>query len=324
MSARLGRLVVAAVGVVVFGAGAAARQSPSIAPSFRSTSTELVVLPVIVTDKQGRFIEDVAREQFAVFDNGRRQDVAFFTSEDAPVSIGLVVDTSGSMGPKMPLVEAAATAFARWSNPDDDIFALAFADGVRDLLPGRTLRAGDPATLQHVLDAVVPAGRTALYDALMTALDRLDMAARARKVLILISDGGDNASRASLKDVLARARKSNASIYTIGLFDERDADRNPDVLKALARLTGGERFLPRSAGPMMQACHQIAHEIRNEYTIGFAPPDRDGRYHVVRVLLSAASARKLVVRTRPGYFAAGAAPGAATPSEPVDDVRPEP
>jgi len=322
------RLVPVVVLVAVAAAEVTAQQVPPGQPSFRSASTELVVLPVIVRDKQGRFVEDVPREQFAVFDNGRRQDVSFFTNGDAPVSVGLVVDTSGSMGPKMPFVEAAASAFAKWSNPDDDIFALAFADSVRDLLPGQSVRAADIAELERALAAVVPDGRTALYDALMAALDRLDASARTRRVLVLISDGGDNTSRATLKDVLARARKSNASIYTIGLFDDLDPDRNPDVLKELARLTGGERFLPKSAGPMMQACHQIAHEIRNEYTLGFAPPDRDGRYHAVRVQLSGSDPRKVVVRTRPGYFAAGASPAAGAPPDSAGDnespVRPEP
>src|SRR5215471_1342927 len=138
MKPRLAHAIVAAS---VAAAGVVASQELSVQPSFRSASTELVVLPVIVTDKQGRFVDDVAREQFVVFDNGRRQDVSFFGSGDAPVSVGLVIDTSGSMGPKLPSVEAAASAFAKWSNPDDDIFVLAFADGVRDLLPAGTVRA---------------------------------------------------------------------------------------------------------------------------------------------------------------------------------------
>src|SRR5437870_9127813 len=140
------------------------------------------------------------------------------------------------------------------------------------------LRAGDHDALSGALLSIRPEGRTALYDALLAGLDRLDQGARARKALVLISDGGDNASAAKLDVVLQRARKSNAAIYTIGLFDADDPDRNPGALKSLARDTGGERFLPRSAGPLMTACQHIARDIRAGYTIGYAPPDRDGHF----------------------------------------------
>src|SRR5438067_4518552 len=242
-------------------------------PIFHSSSTELVVLPVVVSAKHGTYISDLPRERFAVFDNGRRVAIDFFSNQDAPVTIGLVIDSSGSMGPKIGEVMAGAFAFARLSNPDDEIFAIQFNDDVRNLLPDRRfLLASDHDTLAAALGAIKPVGRTALYDALMVALDRLDEGARTRKVLVLISDGGDNASRATLDGVLARARKSNAAIYTIGLFDDVDLDRNPGVLKDLAQTTGGERFLPRSAGPLMSACEHIAREIRSGYTIGYPPP----------------------------------------------------
>jgi Ca-activated chloride channel homolog len=120
----------------------------------------------------------------------------------------------------------------------------------------------------------------------------------------VISDGGDNASHATLDRVLARARASNATIYTIGVFDRDDPDRNPGVLKTLARTTGGERFLPESGGPLISACERIAREIRSGYTIGYAPPDRDGAYHRLRVQVDAGD-RRLEIRTRPGYFAGG-------------------
>jgi len=130
-----------------------------------------------------------------------------------------------------------------------------------------------------------------------------DEGAKPRKALVVISDGGDNASSATLETVLARARKSNAAIYTIGLFDDGDPDRNPGVLKELAQTTGGERFLPESAGPLLTACAHIAREIRSGYTIGYAPPARDGGFHRIRVVVEPPDGKHVDVRTRPGYFA---------------------
>jgi VWFA-related protein len=274
-------------------------------PSFKSGSAELVVLPVVVTDKQGKFISDLTTEQFAVFDNGRRVPIEFFTNEDTPVTIGLVVDASGSMRSKIGEVVAATLAFAKSSNPNDELFAVRFNDDVQSAVGDAPfLLASDVGRLESAMTSVRPDGRTALYDGVMMSLEHLTRGSRSRKVLVVISDGGDNASSATLDDVLKRARDSNAAIYTVGIYDENDIDRNPRVLKELARTTGGERYLPRSPGDLLRACNQIAREIRSGYTIGYVPPDHDGAYHRVRVVLDA-QPRKLNVRTRPGYFASG-------------------
>jgi VWFA-related protein len=276
---------------------------PQQAPRFVSESSELVVLPVTVTDGHDRLVANLPRDRFIVYDNGRRQPIELFSNEDTPVTVGLIVDDSGSMAPKLGEVIAAALAFARSSNQQDEIFAIAFNDRVQDTLAGRLLTVGDIGGINSVLRSLVPQGRTALYDALVTALDRISDATRPRKVLIVISDGGDNASVATLKQVLYRARQSNVTIYTIGVFDANDTDTNPGVLKALAHATGGERFMPNSPGRLVQVCDHIAREIRSGYTIGFVPPDRDGAFHRVRVEIQP-SDRHLNVRTRPGYFAA--------------------
>ncbi len=275
------------------------------APTFQSASTELVVLPVTVTDKHGQLVTDLSRGQFTVFDNGRRQDVGLFSAEDTPVTIGLVIDNSASMRPKLGEVVAAALAFANASNPHDELFTRVFDDDVRDPLAAQSISTSDTAALQTALSGLVPDGRTALYDGLVAGLTRAAEGKQARKVLVLISDGGDNASGATQSDVLAKARAANVTIYTIGLFDRDDGDANPGILKALAEATGGERFLPRSAGPLITACAHIAREIRSGYTIGYVPPDRDGAFHRVRVQVESDASRKLIVRTRPGYFAAG-------------------
>jgi Ca-activated chloride channel family protein len=277
-------------------------------PVFKSGSSELVVLPVVVTDKQGRYVSDLPADKFSVFDNGRRVPIELFTNEDTPVTVGLIIDASGSMRPKIGEIIAASLRFARLSNPQDELFAVRFNDDVQDVMPiPPFLLAGDLAGLEAAVNSIRPDGRTALYDGLMDGLDHLTQGTRARKVLVVISDGGDNASDAKLETVLARARDSNAAIYTIGIFDQDDLDRNPGVLKSLAQTTGGERFLPRSPGDLLTACERIAREIRAGYTIGYVPPARDGAYHRVRVEIEPASARRLNVRTRPGYFAAGRA-----------------
>jgi Ca-activated chloride channel homolog len=279
-----------------------AQQPP---PTYHSDSSELVVLPVTVTDRHGQLVADLPRDHFVVFDNGRRQLVDLFSAEDTPVTVGLVIDNSASMRPKLGEMVASTLAFARASNPDDELFAIVFDDGVRDALPRRTISAEDTPALQTALSALVPDGRTALYDGLIAGLARASNGLRERKVLVLISDGGDNASQAKLADVLAKARTANVTIYAIGLFDQNDEDANPGVLKALAEATGGERFLPRSAGPLISACARIAREIRSGYTIGYVPPARDGAFHRVRVQVDADAGQTLIVRTRPGYFAAG-------------------
>jgi Ca-activated chloride channel family protein len=275
-------------------------------PIFRSGSTELVVLPVVVSDRQGRYVSDIARERFAVYDNGHPVPIELFTNQDTPVTIGLILDASSSMGPKLGEVLAASLALARSSNPEDELFALRFNDDVQDAVAGhRFLRAGDSVALEIAIASVRPDGRTALYDALVAGLDRLAEGSRPRKVLVVMSDGGDNASAATLDRVLVRARNSNAAIYTIGLFEDEDLDRNPGVLKSLANTTGAERFLPRSSGELLKACERIAREIRSGYTIGYIPPDHDGAFHRVRVDIQPSA--RLTIRTRPGYFAAGPA-----------------
>jgi Ca-activated chloride channel homolog len=279
-----------------------AGQQPS--PHFLASSSELVVLPVVVLDKRGGLVSELGRERFAVYDNGRRREISLFTNDDAPVTVGLVIDNSGSMAPKMPEVIVGATAFARLSNPEDELFTLAFNDSVVESGSRSFLTAADGPALESQLRSMVPHGQTALYDALAAGLDRVEQSAQARKALVLMSDGGDNASRATLKDVLARARRSNVTIFSIGLFDDADPDRNPGVLKSLAESTGGERFLPRSPSLLLQACTRIARELRSGYTIGFIPTERDGAFHRIHVAVEPDNGGKLSVRTRPGYFAA--------------------
>ena len=262
------------------------------------------MLPVTVTDKPDHFVTGLTKDRFTVYDNGRAVPIEFFSGEDTPVTVGLVIDASGSMRRKLGDVIAATTAFARLSNPDDELFVIRFNDDVRHAVANRPfLLASDLARLHTAMQSLVPEGRTALYDALVAGLEHLATGTRSRKILILVSDGGDNASSATLDRVLAQAKTSNAAIYTIGIYDETDLDKNPGVLKSIASVTGGERHLPRSTAPLIRVCEHIAREIRSGYTIGYVPPDRDGAFHRLRVEVSSPDRRKLSARTRPGYFA---------------------
>ncbi|MBS1818397.1 MAG: VWA domain-containing protein [Acidobacteria bacterium] len=303
------RVIAVPLMLLLTSAGLAAQQRDTPAPAeratptFRNSAAELVVLPVTVTDRSGRLVDDLPREAFAVYDEGQRQTIEAFSREDSPVSIALVIDSSGSMNSKMGEVVAATLAFARSSHPEDQLLVVEFNERVRDALDGRGITASDLPALERALQGLRPAGQTALYDALTDGLDHLERAEHARRVLVLVSDGGDNASTATLGAVLERARRSNVTLYAIGLYDEDARDTNPGVLKQLAEATGGTRFLPKSPGRMLAACQQIAREIRASYTVGYAPPARDGRYHHLRVEVTGSGHQGLRVRTRPGYVA---------------------
>jgi Ca-activated chloride channel family protein len=272
-------------------------------PNFRSAS-EMVVLPVTILDRAGAFVQGLPRERFIVHDNGRPQELLLFSNEDLPVSIALVIDDSGSMRGRLGHVIAAAHVFARSSNPEDQLFTVEFNETVRDALGGRSILAGDSAELDAALRTLVPSGQTALYDALASGLAKLETSDHPRKVLIVLSDGGDNASRsATLNQIMERARLSSVTIYTLGLFDPGAPDTNPGVLDRLAKATGGERFLPKSPGALIQACRRIARAIRSGYLVGYAPPVRDGAYHRVEIRIDGPDGRSFQVRTRPGYVA---------------------
>jgi VWFA-related protein len=276
-----------------------------------AVNVDLVVLRPTVRDRKGSFVSDLQERDFAVYEDGVRQSIRLFTHEDIPVTVGLVVDHSGSMQHKIPDVIAAARTFARSSNQEDQMFVVNFNEKVTLGLPGAMTFTDSPDELERAISRTPAAGQTALYDALAVALDRLQAGSRDKKVLIVISDGGDNASTHSLADVLKRAGQSSALVYTIGIFDEQDPDRNPGVLRHLARATGGEAYFPEQLDEVVPVCERIARDIRNQYTIGYFPSSRSqpGVYRAVRVVANG-TAGKLFVRARPGYIAGGEPPPA--------------
>ena len=238
--------------------------------SYRLTvDVDLVVLHATVRDRNGRFVSDLGEQDFEIYEDGVRQSIRLFQYEDTPVTVGLVVDHSGSMRPKLLQVIAAARKFAQSSNPEDQMFVVNFNEtvslGLRDGLPF----THSVAELKGAISKAPADGMTALYDAVVTAIEQLQAGSREKKVLLVISDGGDNASAHSLADALMMAQQSSAIIYTIGLFDNSDPDRNPKVLKRLAHETGGEAFFPGELSAVVALCERIARDIRNQYTIGY-------------------------------------------------------
>jgi len=265
----------------------------------------MVVLHATVLDSKGVFVSGLDKEDFQVFEDGVLQQIDSFTHEDIPVTVGLVVDNSGSMGPKRPEVIAAALAFARSSNPRDQMFVVNFNEKVSFGLPDNTLFTDEAAQLGAAMSRIAADGMTALYDAVGVALERLKKGNRDKKVLIVISDGGDNASKQKLSEIMAMAKQSDAIIYTIGLFDEDNPDQNPRALRQLASATGGEAFLPGSVKDVVPICERIARDIRTQYMIAYLPANdkQDGTYRAIQVKAGAPRRGRLVVRTRAGYYA---------------------
>jgi VWFA-related protein len=264
----------------------------------------MVILRATAQDHKNVPVSGLKQDDFQVYEDGVLQPIKHFSHEDVPVTVGLVVDNSGSMKPKRHDVVAAALAFARSSNPQDQMFVVNFNEKVSLGLPANTAFTDQTFQLQSAL-RVEPDGQTALYDAVALALEHLQKGSRDKKVLIVVSDGGDNASKHKLPEIMAMAAQSNAIIYTIGIFDEQDEDKNPGVLKRLAKQTGGEAFLPASLNDVAPICERIAHDIRNQYTIAYVPTNRkrDGTYRAIQVKASAPGSGRLSVRTRTGYFA---------------------
>ena len=279
--------------------------------SFRvKVDVALVVLHATVTDREGGLISTLGEQDFEVYENGVRQPIRLFSNEDIPVTVGLVVDHSTTMRRKLAEVSAAARTFVRSSNREDEMFVVNFNEKVSLGLPGTIRFTNSTAELENAITAAPAGGETALYDGIAKGLEELQAGSRAKKVLIVVSDGGDNASAHSLAQAMKLARQSSAVIYAIGIFDEEDPDRNPGVLKRLAAATGGEAFFPEELSEVVAICERIARDIRHQYTIGYVPsnPAPDGTYRAIRVLARAKGHGRLSVRTRSGYLAGGAPP----------------
>jgi VWFA-related protein len=275
-----------------------------VEPPVLSIKTDLVSLTVKVVDEDGALVPDLREQDFTVYDNGQPQTIEFFSSEDTAATIGLLIDSSGSMRGRRDDVTAAAEAFAAMCHPLDEFFTLNFNETVWPGLPPHLPFTEDAGRLRRALATAPVQGLTALYDAVSHGLAHLRQGTRDRKALVVISDGGDNASRLSLDDAVERARQGDAAIYVVTFFDPDNRYGRRPVLKTLTRETGGHAFTVKNPDDLRRAFAQIATEIRSGYTIGFVPSDTSpSGFRSLRVVVGTSDHRRLTARTRAGYYA---------------------
>jgi Ca-activated chloride channel homolog len=270
-----------------------------------AVDVDLVVFNVTVTDGRGRHISGLKAADFKVYEEGRMQNIKLFRAEDAPATVGLLIDNSGSMRDKRPDVTKAALAFVNASNPADEMFLVDFNENIYFGLPPEIPFTDNATLIRSALLKTVPSGLTALYDAMAAGIEHLTKGTRDRKALVVLSDGGDNASHRRLDDVLEIAQRSSATIYTIGIYDETDIDRNPRVLKRIADGSGGHAYFPEDLQHLEHVWRDIAGAIRSQYTIGYASDNssRDGAFRRVKIVANPIGGGALRVTTRPGYAA---------------------
>jgi Ca-activated chloride channel family protein len=289
--------------LIAFQSTSAVQPQQASKPYVISSEVTLVLVPVTVRDREGQFVSDLNQSNFRLYQDGKPQQISLFRNEDVPVTVGLVVDHSASMRAKSNEVMAGALAFIRASNPQSKGFVINFSNEVIFGLPDDVPFTNDPQQMEMALSTAPMSGATALYDALAAALQHLQGGQSDKKVLLLISDGGDNASEHTFGQILRMAQSGNATIYTIGLFDDDSADQNPRVLRKLANETGGESYFPNSASEVVSICQNIAADIRHQYDLAYTPLENErGGYHKIHVTVTAPERRKLFVRSRIGYF----------------------
>jgi Ca-activated chloride channel family protein len=275
----------------------------------------LVVLHTSVIDDRGKFADGLKAENFRVFEDKVEQKLATFKREDVPVSMGLVIDNSGSMREKRPRVNEAALTLVEASNPQDEAFVVNFNDDFYlDL--DKDFSSSIPE-LKEALERIDSRGSTALRDAIIGSLDHLKKASKDKRVLLVVTDGEDNASHNSLEKTLREIQKTDTVIYTIGLLgEEKRKDKNSAMkaLKQIAEASGGLAFFPESVDDVHTICEQVAHDIRNQYTLAYYPSNtkKDGTFRAVAVQVVPPRGRgKLIARTRNGYYAPGGQASAA-------------
>jgi Ca-activated chloride channel homolog len=316
-----GWLALTAVLALGLAAGAFAQQQPPPPPPAAPPPTksdqgyrikravDMVVLPATVVDGNGQFVSGLTAQDFHVYEDGVEQKLALCTQQDIPVSMGLVIDNSGSMRDKRPEVNAAALTFVETSNPNDQVFVVNFNEDY--YLDQQSDFTNSIPVLREALGRIDSRGSTALYDAVLASLHHLQKGARDKKVLLVITDGEDNASLPAhtLAYTIEKAQQSNAIIYTVGLLDKEDkkaARRAKKALEQIAEATGGKAYFPHNLQDVRPICIEIATDLRNQYLLGYYPSNtrKDGTYRRVRVDIAAHGRGKLYVRTRPGYYAA--------------------
>src|SRR6184192_2606642 len=275
----------------------------------------LVVLHTTVLDDRQRFADGLKEENFRVFEDKAEQKLSVFKREDVPVSMGLVIDNSGSMRDKRPRVNEAAITLVQASNPQDEAFVVNFNDDFYlDL--DKDFTSSIPE-LKEALERIDSRGSTALRDAILGSLDHLKKASKDKKVLLVVTDGEDNASRNSLEKMIREVQKTDTVIYTIGLLgqeNKKEAKRARKALEQIAAASGGLAFFPENVDDVHNICEHVAHDIRNQYILAYYPTNtrRDGTFRSIQVEVIPPRGRgKLIARTRNGYYAPGGPTSAA-------------
>ena len=289
----------------------AAPQADTQGPYKIKSQVSLVVLHASVLNDRSVFVPGLQEDNFRVFEDKVEQKLSVFKQEDVPVSFGLVVDNSGSMRDKRPQVNAAALTFVKTSNPQDEGFVVNFNDDY--YLDTEHDFTSDLDEMKTALERIDARGSTALYDAVIGSLDHLKKGSRDKKVILVVTDGEDNASRHSLENTVEQAQRNDAVIYAVGVFSDDDIKHNHRAMKKarsaltqLANATGGLAFFPEDANDTEAICTQIAHDIRNQYTLAYYSTNaaRDGSFRSVQVeVIPPRGSGKLSVRTRAGYYA---------------------
>ena len=278
-------------------------------PQVIKSEADLVVLPVTVRDRHGHFVAGLKQEDFHVYTDGKPQFIRLFMHNDAPVTAGLVIDCSGSMKENRDEVAEAAKDFLASSNPQDQIFVVNFNETAHLGLPADIPFTSDVSQLVSAVETGPSKGLTALYDAVALGLRHLALGANQKKALIIVSDGGDDASYLNFKKTLAAVQHSSTVIYTIGIVASDQANVDPGALKKMAKETGGQSYFPKSTEQLPGISQQIARDLREQYTIAFLPDQaaRKGGFRKIRVTVKAPGHGGLTVRTRPGYLGGGSA-----------------
>ncbi len=268
--------------------------------------TQLVLIPVTVTDPMNRFVTGLDSEHFRVVEADKEQDIIHFASEDSPLSIGLVFDSSGSMNNKLQKSREASAQFFKTANPEDEFFLVQFNDRPT-LSQAFTHETGD---IQSRLTFAQAKGRTALLDAIYLALSEMKKAKNPRKALLVISDGADNSSRYTTTEIRNLVKEADVQIYTVGIFDNYSSTaeemRGPGLLNEISQQTGGRSYTINSVNELPDVAAKIGIQLRNQYVIGYAPSNstRDGKYRKVKVeLVQPRGLPKLKAYWRPGYYA---------------------
>jgi VWFA-related protein len=281
-----------------------AQEAPQSPPVFKAQS-DLVVLHVNVFDGRSDAVPNLPETAFHVVENDASQKITFFSSEDVPVAVGLIVDNSGSMITRHSMVLAGTRTFAASSHPEDELFTIVFNERVRHGLPDEVAFTRNRAQIEAAVSRFQPGGKTALHDAVIDGLEHLQEASHQKRVLVVLSDGEDNASVHSDEVMLERAARSDALIYTVSTAQLGNDVGRPGLLRRLARSSGGVAYTPRNERGVVEAFREIAANIRRGYRIGYVPTNtvRDGRFRRVKVSVRAPGYKDLKVIARDGYLA---------------------